>query len=88
MQIHHAVPRAVQDSRYPGLITFEQLHSLENLRGIPNALRHGNVSLHQHITNQWAAFYQAFPTATLTDVLNFTKQIDDEFGHLFIPPVR
>jgi hypothetical protein len=88
MQVHHAIPQAVFDTKYPGLITEAQLHSLENLRGIPNSLRHGNVSLHQNITNQWAEFYRAFPNATLDDVLDFTKQIDDEFGHLFIPPIR
>ena len=47
-------------------------------------------SLHQHITNRWAEFFMNNPqnTTTLQDILNFVKEIDDEFGHLFVPPIR
>lgn len=83
-EVHHAVPRWVQ-TRYAHLgITNNQLHSLENLRGIPN-----NNSLdHTTITNYWEAFYNSNQNANLGEVMDFVKFIDDEFGHLFVPPVR
>jgi hypothetical protein len=85
-QVHHAVPQAVI-SRYPTLgINQTQMHSLENLRGIPN---NGTVS-HQAITNSWNQFYATHPAATTTleQILNKAKEIDNEFGHLFVPPIR
>jgi len=83
-QVHHAVPQAVLN-KYPNLnLTQNQMHSLENLRGIPS-----NGALdHQTITNYWASFYNTNPNANLNEIFEFTKFIDDEFGHLFIPPVR
>lgn len=82
--VHHAVPQDVL-TRYPYFgITNDQMHSLENLRGIPN-----NGSLdHQTITNYWQAFFNSNPNASYYEVMNYVKFIDDEFGHLFVPPVR
>lgn len=83
-EVHHAVPQWVQ-TRYAHLgITNNQMHSLENLRGIPN-----NNSLdHVTITNYWEAFYNSNQNANIGEIMDFVKFIDDEFGHLFVPPVR
>lgn len=83
LQVHHALPQWAL-VRYQHLgITPNQMHSLENLRGIPNDLLD-----HTTITNYWEAFYNSNPNATLQEVLDYVKFIDDEFGHLFVPPVR
>lgn len=82
--VHHAVPKTVR-TKYPQLnVTKNQMHSLENLRGIPSD---GSLD-HQTITNYWQAFYNTNPDPSLQDIFEYTKFIDDEFGHLFIPPVR
>ena len=84
-QVHHAIPQFVWRNR-PNILSESELHSLENLRGIPK----DNPDFHQTITNRWAQFYADFPDLDFTSeqVFNFAKAIDDEFGHLFIPPVR
>lgn len=83
-QVHHAVPQAVLN-KYPNLnITQDMMHSLENLRGIPS---NGTLN-HQTITNIWSQFYSNYPNATLQQILNKAKDIDDTYGHLFVPPVR
>jgi len=93
MQIHHAIPRDVFNTRYPGLITEAQLHSLANLRGIPNSAKGIGVNgtevlLHAVITKRWKDWMDARPTTDIDALLDFAKQIDDEFGSRFIPPVR
>ena len=88
MQVHHAVPQAVFDTKYPGLISEAQLHSLENLRGIPNGALYRGLPAHAAITAEWKRFYLLNPTATLTEILSFSKGVDNQFGHLFIPPLR
>lgn len=83
-EVHHALPQAVQ-TRYPYFnVTNDQMHSLENLRGIPND---GSLD-HTTITNYWVGFYTTNPNASFQEVMDFVKFIDDEFGHLFVPPIR
>ena len=89
MQIHHAAPRALL-SRYPNLsISQNQMHSIENLRGIPNSLKFTKpdgqvISLHQHITNLWNTFYNNNTNVTnISTIFNEAKKIDDQYGHLF-----
>jgi len=95
MQVHHAYPQRAFNS-YPQLgVTGSQLHSLENLRGIKNTtlLPGTNTRLHTHITNMWQQ--QFFPNFVATgtvpsvpQIQAFAKIIDDDFGHLFTPPIR
>ena len=95
MQVHHAYPRRAF-TNYPQLgVTANQLHSLENLRGIKNTtlLPGTNTRLHTHITNKWQQeffpnFTQNNSVPTIQHVQDFAKIIDDEFGHLFTPPIR
>ena len=84
--VHHAVERQAPQ-RYPSAdITPSEMHSLENLRGIP---KEANARLHlSQIRKEWNRFYRENPTATKQQLLDFATRIDDMFGHLFIPPVR
>lgn len=89
MQVHHAVPRRVQNL-YPNLgILDGQMHSVENLRGIPNTATINGQRVHTIITNyRWDPWYNAHPNATLQQIMDYAKEIDDEFGAYFVPPVR
>ena len=89
-QIHHAVEQGVL-TKYPGVVSLEEMHSLVNLRGIPK----GEVGsrLHQsQIRLAWDGFYQKmtsegrFPTKQ--ELLDFARKIDDDFGDLFVPRIR
>jgi hypothetical protein len=89
-QVHHAVEQQVL-TRYPGVVTADELNSLENLRGIP--LGPDGYELHQSdIRRYWDAFYDSFDEAgrvpTKEDLLSMAKQIDDMFGRDFIPAIR
>jgi len=65
------------------------MNSLENLRGIPQDI---NSEVHlKAIRKRWNDFYDANPDGpnmSKQKLLNFAKQIDNEFGHLFLPPIR
>ena len=92
MQVHHAVPQVVLN-KYPNLgISPYQMHSLENLRGIPNdVFTPGNPSLklHDYLTHYvWKPWYDLNPNASLNQIFNKAKEIDDLYGHLFVPPIR
>jgi outer membrane biosynthesis protein TonB len=84
--VHHAVERQAP-RRYPDAgISQSELHSLENLRGIP---KEANARLHlSQIRKAWNRFYRENPTASKEQLLDFATWVDDTFGHLFIPPVR
>lgn len=88
--VHHAVEQ-VTVSRYPGLgITPAQMHSPENLRGIPQGL---NNDVHlSGIRKMWNQFYNHHrrlgTEPTEAQLLDYATLIDDAFGDLFDPPVR
>jgi hypothetical protein len=83
--VHHAVEQQVL-RRYPGVVTQSQMHSLENLRGIPNNLNN-TVHLSQ-IRRSWNEFYRNNPSPTQAQILDHATAIDNQFGHLFNPPIR
>ena len=57
--VHHRVEQQVL-TRYPGRFTKAEIHSLENLRGIPKL---ANPDLHlSGIRREWNAFYRQFRT--------------------------
>ena len=75
--MHHAVEQQTL-KRYPDLVKIEEIHSLENLRGIPKEI---NSEVHlSFIRKEWNKFYKQ--TASLT------KQGDNMVGAKFNPPVR
>ena len=76
------------------------MHSLLNLRGIPNSTRFPfdagpntpSTTLHNHITQLWNTQFREWSASgyypSLQDLKDFAKNIDDEFGAYFQPPVR
>ena len=82
--VHHAVPRITLE-RYPSEVTEPEIHSLENLRGIPNEL---NSDLHlSQIAREWNRFYEENPNATRGQLLQKATEIDLKYGGRFKPPV-
>lgn len=90
IEVHHAVEQRVLKD-YPGVITPEELHSLENLRGIPRT-REGSLMHRSEIRMMWNQFRDLYRrlgrSPTKQELLDFATKIDDKFGHLFDPPVR
>jgi hypothetical protein len=89
--VHHAVEQSVL-RRYPGVVTESQMHSLENLRGIPID---ANPRLHlSEIRRLWNTFYKDFPSGvggtppTAQQLLDFATNIDQQLGPRFLPPVE
>ena len=91
-QVHHAVEKQVLTKEgYENLLTPEQVHSLENLRGIPRG--QPGWDIHQgEIRKIWNDFYTQFEMLgrppSVPELLRQAKMIDDSYGHLFIPPIR
>jgi len=84
--VHHAIERQVL-RLYPGVLDEYEIHSLENLRGIPKAL---NRTLHlQTIRRKWDAFYKKHPvTVTKEQLLRKATEIDLKYGKKFKPPLK
>ncbi|MEX2172313.1 MAG: hypothetical protein WD851_23535 [Pirellulales bacterium] len=83
--VHHGVPQSVLRN-YRGLFSPEEIHSLENLRGIPRDI---NSRTHlSDIAKRWNTFFENNPNPSRQQILDFATSVDDEFGHLFTPPVR
>lgn len=85
--VHHAVEQQVL-SRLPGVVTESEIHSLENLRGILNAL---NSDLHlSKIRTEWNRFYKPFEASgtspTQAQLLRKATEIDARYGIQFNPP--
>jgi hypothetical protein len=84
--VHHAVEQQAVNKRFPGLVTQDELHSLENLRGIP---KDQNDELHlSQIAKEWNEFYRNNPASTMTKqkLLDKASEIDRRYGHSFLPP--
>jgi hypothetical protein len=86
--VHHAVEQQVL-SKFPGVVTESEVHSLENLRGIPNEL---NTDLHlSQIRTAWNRFYKPFIESgtqpTQAQLLQKAAEIDAKFGSQFNPPI-
>ena len=89
--VHHATEQQIND-RFPSdppLVSPDEMHSPENLRGIP---RDVNDELHlSAIRAAWNRFYDSFPegvTPTRAQIQEYATLVDDVFGHLFVPPIR
>lgn len=87
VHVHHAVEQQVLKKHYPNLdISWNEMHSLDNLRGIPDEV---NGELHlSKIRTEWNKFYRNNPDATKQELLDKATEIDEKFGHQFTPPVR
>lgn len=83
--VHHAVEQQVL-KRYPGVVTEAEMHSLENLRGIP---KDKNSDLHlSKIRREWNQFYRENPSPTKQDLLKKATEIDKKYGPQFNPPIK
>ena len=83
--VHHAVEQQVQ-TNFPGVVSNSEMHSLENLRGIPKS---SNGTMHlSDIRRIWNAYYKAVPNPSKEELLNIATQIDDMYGSQFQPPIR
>jgi hypothetical protein len=86
--VHHAVEQQVL-KKFPGVATEAEIHSLENLRGIPKAIN-SDVHLSQ-LRVEWNRFYKPFiesgTSPTKSQLLQKATEIDARFGSHFTPPV-
>jgi hypothetical protein len=82
--VHHAVEQQTL-TRFPGAVTEAEIHSLENLRGIPKTI---NSDLHlSQIRKELNQFYRQTPNATKQQLLQKATEIDLKYGKQFNPPV-
>ncbi len=82
--VHHAVEQQTL-KRYPTTVKASEIHSLENLRGIPKG---SNSTLHlSTIRKAWNLFYAQNPKPTRQALLNMATALDLKFGSQFIPPI-
>ncbi|WP_245437170.1 hypothetical protein [Mesorhizobium helmanticense] len=82
--VHHAAERQIL-TRYLGLVAEDEMHSLQNLRGIPKGL---DDLLHKTVFRfEWNKFYRLHPQPTRQQVLDYVTYIDKKYGHLFNPPI-
>ncbi|GLP67965.1 hypothetical protein TUSST3_45870 [Streptomyces sp. TUS-ST3] len=84
--VHHAIEQQIL-KRYPGLFSADEIHSLENLRGIPK----GDINSRVHLSEirvAWNRFYGAHPNPTRQQVLDHVTHVDDMLGHWFSPRIR
>jgi hypothetical protein len=80
--VHHAVEQQTL-TRYPDVVTESEIHSLENLRGIPKEM---NSDVHlSKIRKGWNRFYRQNPNPTKQQILDEATRIDIEFGDAFNP---
>ncbi|MEV4316755.1 LamG-like jellyroll fold domain-containing protein [Actinocrispum sp. NPDC049592] len=84
--VHHAIEQQVL-RRYPGLFSPDEIHSLENLRGIPKGAVNSRVHL-SAIRNLWNTFYASNPAPSRQDVLDYATDVDDQLGQWFMPRIR
>jgi hypothetical protein len=84
VEVHHAIEQNVLEW-YPKLFRPDEIHSLQNLRGIPNDLKN---TLHRSIIRKaWNEFHAANKAPTRQEVINFATSIDRRYGGLFDPPL-
>ncbi|MCD0442250.1 hypothetical protein LO763_01245 [Glycomyces sp. A-F 0318] len=83
--VHHAVEQQIM-KRYPGRFTASELHSLQNLRGIPKGQVNSRVHLSE-IRKEWNQFYKDHPNATRQQILDHATKVDLKLGSNFNPSV-
>jgi hypothetical protein len=84
--VHHAVEQRVL-RLFPGVVSESEMHSLENLRGIPKKL---NSILHlREIRLEWDSYYKYFEyigqVPSKENLLKKATEIDRRFGHQLRP---
>ncbi|WP_180298670.1 hypothetical protein [Bacillus vallismortis] len=83
--VHHAIEQQIL-KRHPNLFSIEEIHALENLRGIPKEI---NSDIHlSKIRRDWNRFYRNNPNPTKEEVINYMIELDKKYGEDFNPPVK
>ncbi|WP_404469648.1 ribonuclease YeeF family protein [Sutcliffiella horikoshii] len=83
--VHHAIEQQVL-KKYPNLFSLEEIHALENLRGIPKEI---NSDIHlSKIRKDWNRFYRNHPNPTKEDMINYMIELDKKYGKSFNPPLK
>ena len=83
--VHHAIEQQ-NLKRYPNLFSLEEIHALENLRGIPKEV---NSDIHlSKIRMDWNRLYRNNSNPTKEEVLNYMVELDKKHGENFNPPVK
>ncbi|MEU0880187.1 RHS repeat-associated core domain-containing protein [Lentzea sp. NPDC005914] len=82
---HHAIPQEYRN--HPEFKDFD-FDAPSNIRGVPgsrtNSPNHGRAdNHHQDITNRWADFGRQNPNANRSQIEDFARRIDEEFGGSF-----
>ncbi|MEE3952200.1 hypothetical protein [Peribacillus frigoritolerans] len=83
--VHHAIEQQIL-KRHPNLFSLEEIHALENLRGIPKEV---NSDIHlSKIRIDWNRFYRNNPNPTKEEVIGYMIELDQKYGENFNPPVK
>jgi hypothetical protein len=87
--VHHAVQQkylTTENDDFPGVVPPKEMHSLENLRGIP---KDKNDTLHLgKVRDMWLDFRAENQDPTKEELLDQATRVDEELGDQFVPPVR
>jgi hypothetical protein len=84
--VHHAVEQQTL-LRYPGTVSPGEMHSLENLRGIPKGEVNNRVHLSE-LRKEWNRFYRDTPSPSKQDLLDHATKLDKKYGSEFNPPIK
>lgn len=84
--VHHGIEQQVlRRPETKELFTEEEIHSYDNLRGIPKEI---NSDVHlSKIRKEWNKFYKENPRPTKEQLLQKRLEIDQKFGDQFNPPI-
>lgn len=83
--VHHAIEQQVL-KKYPNLFTLDEIHALENLRGIPKEI---NSDIHlSKLRKDWNRFYRNHPNPTKEEIINYMIELDKKYGENFNPPIK
>lgn len=88
LEVHHSIEKQLGNARDD--MYYKEIDSVENYRGIRADI---SSTLHQkHIRRCWDELYSRYNRNFLaiprTEIFSRAEEIDDLWGHLFIPPIR
>jgi ubiquinone biosynthesis protein Coq4 len=64
------------------------VNDIKYLSGIPNDARIGKDRVHKLITQSWDEFLNTNVNATREQVLEHMRELDEEYGRYFVPPLK
>ena len=83
-EVHHAIPQAAL-TLYPDLFTPEEIHSPENLRGIPKSI---SRYIHQsQLGKEFSKFRRKHSNPSRQDLIDYASYTDWKYGEFYIPKI-